>query len=67
MSRICPELEFCVRRAVVTTLSRAIRECETCPDNEDIMLKKQGYQEALVVALARLARFERQYPHVRGC
>jgi hypothetical protein len=67
MSRICPELEFCVRRAVVNTLHHAIRECEACPDNAEIKFKKQGYQEALVVARARLAAFEGQYPHVRGC
>ena len=56
-----------MRRAVVNTLHHAIRECEACPDNAEIKFKKQGYQEALVVARARLAAFEGQYPHVRGC
>ena len=81
MSQVCPELELCVRRAVVNTLFKAIRECERHPENNEIQFKLHGhpenneihfklhgYREALPVARARLRALEEvHYPHVRGC
>ena len=73
------EIELCVRRCVVRTLCESIalsqlkiqsERAKTSPDSAKIVRHTfliEVCRDHLVHARARLARFEAQFPPVRGC